>query len=332
MSTFVNFKISGNQEIHNRILYNGNSILENEFQGTSTDILYFVPPIDDNVYRFVIKLSDTIIQNIELSKNSERVSFTPQSYLEDGMDTMDIEIICYVDYNKLADKVVSLKILKYILSQGLKGEKGDKGDKGDTFTFEDLTDEQKETLKGEKGEKGEQGEQGIQGLQGDPFLIYKEYDTYNDYSPSDFQEIGQLFLIHEVVEGLGKPVYRFRGENEEPSFIVYLQSEGIKGEQGEKGEKGEKGDPFKYSDFSEEQLKALKGDKGDTGDTPTIKATVVTTSAENGAKVDVKTENGVSIFAFTIPRGDDYTITEDDYDAIIKNLMEKLDYIEGVDF
>lgn len=333
MASMVTYEISGNQEAYNKVLLNGSSItsvVNEEYIGNMGDVLEFVPPSDDKNYKFVVKSSGFDDVTINLTKDSQRTSLAVRTLCQYDMTT--IQIVCYIDYTNLSDKVVSLKILKYILSQGLKG---DKGDKGDSFTFEDLTDEQKEELKGEKGEDGEQGEKGEKGdkgLQGDPFLIYKEYEKYSDYTPSDFQEIGQLFLVHEVVDGQGKPVYRFRGENEEPSLIVYLQSEGIKGEQGEKGEKGDKGDALTFDDLTDEQKEALKGAKGDTGATPTIKAQVVTTSAENGAKVEVSTTNNVSTFKFTIPRGDNYTITEEDYNAIGKTVLESLDYVEGVDF
>ena len=144
---------------------------------------------------------------------------------------------------------------------GPQGEKGDKGDKGE------------QGIQGDKGEKGDvgaqgltgpQGLQGVQGIKGDkgddgyPFLIYKQYDTLSEFDESDFPEVGLMFMImtpeydpEDPSTLLGYPIYRYTGEGLTPySFIVYMNTEGIKGEKGDKGDQG---------------IQGVQGAKGDTG-------------------------------------------------------------------
>ena len=111
---------------------------------------------------------------------------------------------------------------------------------------------------GHKGDKGDQGDQGEKGDDGFPFLIYKQYDTIEEFDEADFPEIGLMFMVmtkdydpEDPTVEIGYPVYRYTGDSEDPySLVVHLATEGIKGEKGDKGDKGEKGD---------------KGDKGDPG-------------------------------------------------------------------
>lgn len=148
--------------------------------------------------------------------------------------------------------------------------------------------------KGATGDTGAQGIQGIQGIKGDkgddgyPFLIYKQYDTIEDYSASDFPEVGLMFMVMtadidpETEQSIGYPVYRYTGDGY--SLVVHLASEGIKGDKGDKGDtgaqgiQGEKGERGLQGESAyevavdegfigteEEWLASLKGDKGDPG-------------------------------------------------------------------
>ena len=154
--------------------------------------------------------------------------------------------------------------------QGAKGDKGDKGDIGltgakgadgvspvlsenadnsDVVFKLDITDvngvyttpnligrQGVQGIKGDKGEQGEQGVQGIQGIKGDkgddgyPFLIYREYNSLDDFDPAHFPEIGLMFMIKSD-ELINFPVYRYTGSAETPySYVTELAtSEGLKG-------------------------------------------------------------------------------------------------------
>lgn len=139
---------------------------------------------------------------------------------------------------------------------------------------------------GKEGKEGKQGIQGIQGIQGDPFLIYKEYDSLDDFDMSDFISPGQMFGVKPSEEGGTYDVYRFAGEDEEPmyTFITSLTAgESIKGEQGIQGEQGRDG----------------QDGKDGTTYTPTIGT--VTTGHDVGASVEVNENEKTAVFSFTFP-------------------------------
>lgn len=152
--------------------------------------------------------------------------------------------------------------------QGPQGVQGAVGPKGDTGAQGIQGIQGIAGAKGDKGDKGDQGIQGIQGIQGEkgddgyPFLIYKQYDDISDFNASDFPEIGLLFMVMtpeydpETGDLLGYPIYRYTGAGTPPySFVVYMNTQGIKGEKGDKGDTGAQG------------IQGEKGDKGDKGDT-----------------------------------------------------------------
>lgn len=152
--------------------------------------------------------------------------------------------------------------------QGPQGVQGAVGPKGDTGAQGIQGIQGIAGAKGDKGDKGDQGIQGIQGIQGEkgddgyPFLIYKQYDTISEFNASDFPEIGLLFMVMtpeydpETGDLLGYPIYRYTGAGTPPySFVVYMNTQGIKGEKGDKGDTGAQG------------IQGEKGDKGDKGDT-----------------------------------------------------------------
>ena len=152
--------------------------------------------------------------------------------------------------------------------QGPQGVQGAVGPKGDTGAQGIQGIQGIAGAKGDKGDKGDQGIQGIQGIQGEkgddgyPFLIYKQYDTISEFNASDFPEIGLLFMVMtpeydpETGDLLGYPIYRYTGTGTPPySFVVYMNTQGIKGEKGDKGDTGAQG------------IQGEKGDKGDKGDT-----------------------------------------------------------------
>ena len=152
--------------------------------------------------------------------------------------------------------------------QGPQGVQGAVGPKGDTGAQGIQGIQGIAGAKGDKGDKGDQGIQGIQGIQGEkgddgyPFLIYKQYDDISEFNASDFPEIGLLFMVMtpeydpETGDFLGYPIYRYTGTGTPPySFVVYMNTQGIKGEKGDKGDTGAQG------------IQGEKGDKGDKGDT-----------------------------------------------------------------
>lgn len=154
------------------------------------------------------------------------------------------------------------------------------------------------TVKGDKGEPGQQGRQGIQGIQGEkgndgyPFLIYKEYDSLNEFDSADFPEIGLMFMIKE--NGATEfPVYRYTGQAASSySFITNLSgNEAIKGDKGDPGEDGEQGIP---------------GQDGADGTTytPAIGTVTAVEPTQNAsASVTVNEATKTASFNFNIPKG-----------------------------
>lgn len=155
-------------------------------------------------------------------------------------------------------------------------------------------------IKGDKGNTGAQGIQGIQGIKGDkgddgyPFLIYKEYTSLDNFSASDFPEIGLMFMI-KAENTTTLPVYRYTGEAGNPySFVTNLSgSEGIKGDKGDPGKDGEQG---------------VAGQNGKDGTTysPTIGTVVSLDSNQNAtASVAIDEDTKIAKFNFGIPKGTD---------------------------
>ena len=164
------------------------------------------------------------------------------------------------------------------------GERGAKGDKGDTGEqgiqgVQGVKGDQGiqgvQGIQGIQGETGAQGIQGIQGVKGDkgddgyPFLIYKQYDTIADFNPNDFSDIGLMFMVmtaeYDPTTGdlLGYPIYRYTAEGEPPySFIMYMNTQGIKGEKGDKGDKGDQGI---QGEKGEQGVQGIQGERGEQG-------------------------------------------------------------------
>lgn len=162
-------------------------------------------------------------------------------------------------------------------AQGIRGEKGEQGSQG---------------IQGETGAKGDKGDKGDDGY---PFLIYKQYDSIEEFSADDFPEIGLMFMVMVWETGEGYPIYRYTGDGNY-SLVTYMNSEGIKGEKGDKGDKGDTGD--KGTD-------GLNGIDGTTY-TPVVKS-VQTLDSDSSAivSVEVNEENKTAEFSFGIPKGKD---------------------------
>ena len=160
--------------------------------------------------------------------------------------------------------------------RGLTGPQGERGPQGVQGI---------QGIQGETGIQGPQGIQGIQGIQGEkgddgyPFLIYKQYDDISEFNPTDFPEIGLLFMVmvedpdpEDPSKTIGYPIYRYTAEGNPPySLVVHLATQGIKGEKGDKGDtgaqgiQGEKGDKGDKGDPGAQGVQGLQGEKGDTG-------------------------------------------------------------------
>ena len=209
---------------------------------------------------------------------------------------MAFDVISYAAANEYTEKtVIGMGAIKGDKGdRGPAGPKGDKGDKGDTGATGP------QGLQGVKGDTGAQGPagstgpvgpagadgaQGIQGPQGPkgndgyPFLIYKQYDSLSEFNASDFPEIGLLFMIMtpeydpqdpEVL--LGYPIYRYLGSGNPPySFIVYMNTQGIKGETGPQGPQGEQGPMGPQGETGEtgpagpQGIQGIQGEQGEQG-------------------------------------------------------------------
>lgn len=226
-----------------------------------------------------------------------------------------------------------------------------RGEKGDSFTFDDFTEEQLCLLKGDKGENGvvftpkvdnegnlswtNNGDldnptpiniKGIKGDDGYPFLIFKEYTSIDEFSESDFPQIGLMFMLNTPDEN-GLPVYRYTGKGIGYSLVCHLANEGIK---------GEKGDSFKYEDFTEEQLKSLKGEKGNTGEdgvTPQIKiGTVNTIESNRPASATITGTKENPVLNLNLPKGETYNLTESDKNKIASIVFELMDRAESEEY
>lgn len=153
---------------------------------------------------------------------------------------------------------------------GAKGDKGDRGDRGETGPqgVQGIQGAQGvQGIKGDTGAQGIQGPQGIQGIQGEkgddgyPFLIYKQYDDISEFDPSEFTEIGLMFMVmqedydpEDPTTSIGYPIYRYTGSGTPPySLVCHLASQGIKGDKGDKGDTGAQGP------------QGIQGPKGDEG-------------------------------------------------------------------
>lgn len=166
------------------------------------------------------------------------------------------------------------------------------------FKTENLKGEPgKQGIQGIQGERGETGKQGIQGIKGEkgndgyPFLIYKEYETIDEFKASDFPEIGLMFMVKTQDEENSFPVYRYTGEGDTPySYITGLSAgEAIKGDKGDKGDKGEQG---------------VSGVDGRDGTTYTPQIGNVTKGDEPSVNVEIDKETGIAKFNFILPKGD----------------------------
>lgn len=165
------------------------------------------------------------------------------------------------------------------ITDNLKGEQGLQGIQG---------------IQGNEGPKGQQGIQGIKGDKGDdgyPFLIYKEYETIEDFKAADFPEIGLMFMIKTQDETNSFPIYRYTGEESMPySYITSLSTgEAIKGDKGDKGDKGEQG------------IAGIDGKDGTTF-VPTIGT--VTSGETASASVVINKDNKEAEFNFVLPKGE----------------------------
>lgn len=179
-------------------------------------------------------------------------------------------------------------------------------------------------LPGAQGEPGVPGRDGLQGIQGEkgedgyPFLIYKEYDSLDNFNAADFPEIGLMFMVKTADENGSFPVYRYTGEGETPySYITGLSNgESIRGEKGDPGQDGEQGVP---------------GRDGTDGKTysPVI-GEVRSISADQTASASVVLDDDAltAKYNFNIPRGKDGTSvtisenqdnTDDYYRLDVKN-------------
>lgn len=153
---------------------------------------------------------------------------------------------------------------------GAKGKDGAQGIRGE---------------KGEQGERGVQGEQGPQGIQGDPFLVYKEYQTLDEFNPSDFKAVGQMFGIKEPEIGT-YDVYRYAGGSDY-TFITSLGlSESIKGEQGPQG------------------IQGVAGKDGADGTTYTPTIGTVKSGTNAGASIDLDENKQEFALNLVLPKGE----------------------------
>lgn len=180
--------------------------------------------------------------------------------------------------------------------RGLPGEKGNQGDVGPRGYTGEQGEQGIQGVEGPQGVQGEQGPQGIQGVQGIqgkdgfPFLIYKQYDTIDEFNEADFPEIGLMFMVMEnvIIEGedKGKPIYRYTATGEPPySLVTYMNTTGIKGETGPQGPQG------------------IQGADGTTY-VPGV-GTIETLPAGSPATVSVTLEGTNAKFNFGIPKGHD---------------------------
>lgn len=169
-----------------------------------------------------------------------------------------------------------------------------------TFSTDNLKGKQGvQGIQGIRGEKGEQGTQGIQGIQGErgekghdgyPFLIYKEYETIDEFQSSDFPEIGLMFMVKTQDEFNAFPVYRYTGEEDAPySYITGLSAgEAIKGEKGDKGDTG---------------IQGLPGLDGKDGTTYVPAIGTVVSGINPNATVVINEDTKEAEFSFTLPKG-----------------------------
>lgn len=124
------------------------------------------------------------------------------------------------------------------VKDGAKGDKGDKGDRGEVGPQGAQGPQGVQGIQGPQGvagQPGPQGVQGIQGIQGEkgddgyPFLIYKQYDNISEFMPSDFPEIGLMFMVmtqdydpSDPSTPLGYPIYRYLGSGTPPYSFGYV--------------------------------------------------------------------------------------------------------------
>lgn len=173
-----------------------------------------------------------------------------------------------------------------------------------TFKTENLKGEQGiQGIRGEQGEAGATGQQGVQGIQGEkgadgyPFLIYKEYETIEEFKASDFPQIGLMFMVKTQDESNAFPVYRYTGEEDAPySYITGLSAgEAIKGEKGDKGDTGEQG---------------VAGVNGKDGTTYAPTIGTVHAGETASASVVINEDTKEAEFSFVLPKGDKGDIGE----------------------
>lgn len=189
--------------------------------------------------------------------------------------------------------------------QGIQGDIGPRGYAGEQGEQGIQGVQGPQGIQGEQGPQGIQGVQGVQGNDGYPFLIYKQYDTLDEFNEADFPEIGLMFMIMtEVIEEgetKGYPIYRYTGTGNPPySFIIYMNTQGIKGETGPQGPQG------------------IQGEDGTTY-VPTI-GTIETLDAGSDATASVTLDGTMAKFNFGIPKGYDgaAAISAEEYNLIQK--------------
>ena len=143
--------------------------------------------------------------------------------------------------------------------QGPQGEQGLQGEQG---------------IQGATGAQGIQGIQGIQGPKGDdgyPFLIYKQLDDISEFDPTDYPEVGLMFMVmqedydpDDPSVSIGYPIYRYTGEGTPPySLVCHLASQGIKGDKGDKGDTGAQGP---QGEQGEQGIQGIQGPEGPQGE------------------------------------------------------------------
>ena len=252
--------------------------------------------------------------------------------------------------------------------QGIQGPKGDKGEDG-TITFEELTPEQKASLKGDKGEqgpvgpqgaKGDKGERGPKGDTGEGFSIYKTYASIAAMN-ADAANVpeGKFVIITSTVEEADNAKLFCKNAT---GFSFITDMSGATGIKGEKGDTGDQGPQGEQGPRGEQGLQGAAGPQGTRGGRffigTSLSGTSTTKDFYNYGTGDTYvvgdmyihktlgyvylctsitpnnrawwTYQGTTLKGAKGDKGDSYTITNADYNAIATIVLSKLTAAESV--